>query len=105
MATEKRVQITIEASASFVRMLRVHLTFSGAFNKPKRDLTPSQVLALAAFAEMQGAYEHQVDELIPVEWQADLKVLHEKRKVLKDCEFCGGFGDQHESDCQGMAHG
>lgn len=77
----KRVRIMVEVDSSFVRMLAANVGLSRL--REKAQLTPMQVLALVACAEMKGGLEHEVDALIPDEWRDNLAVIHSERSVTE----------------------
>jgi len=79
---EKRVRMTIEVSASFLRLLRANVTLDGGI-VTDRALDPPGVLARIVLVEGMGATEPEVDLAVPPEWRADIEAIHAERKVYQ----------------------
>jgi len=81
----KRVQVTIEVSEHFLRMLKstVELSGWGNLTEPYRPHTAAATLAVVVLNEARGAPPEQVHAQIPHEWRPDIEAISDQRKVLE----------------------
>ncbi len=81
----KRVQVTVEVSEHFLRMLKATVALSGWGNltEPYRPHTAAAVLAVVVLNEARGAFPEQVHAQIPHEWRSDIEAVSEQRKVIE----------------------
>jgi hypothetical protein len=75
----KRVQVAVEVSDSFVRMLKAEVDLSGLITQGARS--PMQTLTLAVLGEAMGGFEHEAAALVPPLWRDDFSVVHSLREV------------------------
>lgn len=92
----KRVRITLEMDASFLRLLNTNCQLSGLGNLREnyKQHDPSQVLAVVAMLEARGATEEQIHAETPIEWREGLQAIHSERKVYSDTTDAFKKGDR-----------
>lgn len=83
---KKRVQVTIEISEHFLRLLKAQVGLNNWSNMaepyPRGGHTPAAALAVVVLAEARGAFPEQVHALTPMEWRPDIEAISAQRKVL-----------------------
>jgi len=81
----KRVRLTLELDAHFIRILNANMHLSGLMKDDGLHvLDVRAVLARVVLAEARGAPSEQVHALTPLEWRGHIDVLPELRKVFED---------------------
>lgn len=83
----KKVQITIELTSNFVRMLQVSCQMKGILpNQESKQLDALDLLGVLILGEARGQTEAELAMAVPLEWRnADVEpvLLHEKRLVIE----------------------
>lgn len=81
----KRVRLTLELDAHFIRLLNANMHLSGLMKDDGLHvLDVRAVLARVVLAEARGAPSEQVHALTPVEWRGHIDVLPDERQVFED---------------------
>ncbi len=84
----KRIKITLDMDANFVRLLNVNVELSGGLMAEK-DLSVVDQLARVVLAEARGALEGQVHACIQPKWRAHIETEGDERRV-----YDGETGEQ-----------
>jgi len=86
----KRVRVTVELPASFVRILQAKAELSGWIKwangcvKPP-EMDAGSILAWLVLMEARGAPEEQIHVATPIMWRAEGPIIiHEERKVFEE---------------------
>jgi hypothetical protein len=82
MKKEKSVEITIRLDSQFVRLLNANITLSNVLQKAATGkIEPMSVLALLVLGEARGAFPEDTRAKIPSDWQGQIDVVPERRRV------------------------
>lgn len=81
----KRVRITLEVDAHFVRLLNANLQLNGTLSGD-REPDVLHILGIVALGEARGAPTEQVHIMTPPQWRPHIEAVHEERRWQKEGE-------------------
>jgi hypothetical protein len=88
----KRVRITLEVDATFVRLLHTNLNMKRGALKGERELDVLTALGVVAFCEMRGAKSEVAHAITPIKWRPHIEAVYEARR------WQGSDGEWHVTE-------
>ena len=78
----KRVRLTLDVSAHFVRMLQASCQMGRLVGSEQKDrMTALEVLGVVVLGEARGALPEQIHASTPIEWRDEIESVTDERKV------------------------